>query len=102
MLYSSRIRHYLTCYVLDTPLELKLPVVDVLNPFSQLLGDVVLRAVGPGRAVAYQLLGLVANSEKKAKKTSSWINIYISQFLGGFNTGYCVKLQCCSAAYVYQ
>ena len=57
---------YLTCDVLDAPLELKFPVVDVLNPLAQLLGDVVLGAVGPGRAVAYQLLGLVTNSEKKA------------------------------------
>ena len=78
-MYSSRIRERgrckrdsqrpkrwndLTCDVLDPPLELKLPVVDVLDPLSQLLGDVVLGAVGPGRAVAYQLLGFVANSER--------------------------------------
>ena len=59
-------KRYLTCDVLDAPFELELPIVDVLDPLAQLLGDVVLGAVGPGRAVAYQLLGLVANSEKKA------------------------------------
>ena len=57
--------NHLTCNVLDASLEFELPVVDVLDPLSQLLGDVVLGAIGPGRAVAYQLLGLVANSEKK-------------------------------------
>ena len=52
----------LTCHVLYAPLELELPVVDVLDPLAELLGDVVLRAVRPRRAVADQLLGLVANA----------------------------------------
>ena len=52
-----------TCHILDGPLQIELPEVDVLDPLAQLAGDVILGRVGPGVGAVDQLLGLITGAE---------------------------------------
>ena len=60
---ESKTSKNITCHVLNGSIQIKLPKVDVLNSFTQLVSDVILGAVGPSVGGMDQLLGLFSGPE---------------------------------------
>ena len=61
MVKLVRLIKLLTCDILNGPLQLKLPISDILNSLSQFVSDVGLSSVGLFGGAGDQLLGLFAN-----------------------------------------